>query len=150
MASATRSRGQHLPRGHHPYQEGGILPLLAPFLAQQMGLGKQKGGFFGPIIKPIGDLIKKELKRKTAQRGAGRQKKKKKKRSKYITGSSVLHPQTTLNRLFKQSRPTPHRGVTRHDFWTSSRHGTTSSPPPSEPATLFPGSCHKKAYKGDG
>jgi len=106
--------------GTDPYQ-GGILPALIPFLAQQMGMGQQKGGFLGPIIEPIGDLIKMgiqkkavqrgrgagqqkggflgitELVKKAAQRGRGASHSKKKKRSKYITGSSVLDPQTTLN-----------------------------------------------------
>ena len=36
--------------GTDPYQEGGILPLLASLFSQQMGMGKQKGGFLGPII----------------------------------------------------------------------------------------------------
>ena len=128
--------------GTEPYQEGGILPLLASLFSSQRGMGKQKGGFLGPIIEPIGDLIKMGFQKKAAQRGrgAGRQKggflgpiiepigdlikmgfqkkaaqrgrgasgsKKKKKRSKYITGSSVLDPQTTLNRLFRRAGQRP-------------------------------------------
>ena len=118
--------------GTDPYQEGGILPLLASLFSPQMGMGKQTGGFLGPIIEPIGDLIKMGFQKKAVQRGrgAGRQKggflgitelvkkatqrgrgtsgsKKKKKRSKYITGSSILDPQTTLNRLFRRAGQHP-------------------------------------------
>ena len=80
--------------GTDPYQEGGILPLLASLFSQQRGMGKQKGRFLGPIIEPIGDLIKMGFQKKAAQggRGVSGSKKKKKKRSKYITGSSVLDP----------------------------------------------------------
>jgi len=118
--------------GTDPYQEGGILPLLASLFFPQRGMGKQTGGFLGPIIEPIGDLIKMGFQKKAVQRGrgAGRQKggflgitelvkkaaqrgrgasgsKKKKKRSKYITGSSVLDPQTTLNRMFRRAGQRP-------------------------------------------
>ena len=118
--------------GTDPYQEGGILPLLASLFSSQRGMGKQTGGFLGPIIEPIGDLIKMGFQKKAAQRGrgAGRQKggfwgitelvkkaaqrgrgasgsKKKRKRSKYITGSSVLDPQTTLNRMFRRAGQRP-------------------------------------------
>ena len=71
-------------------------------------MGKQTGGFLGPIIEPIGDLIKMGFQKKAAQRGRGASgSKKKKKRSKYITGSSVLDPQTTLNRLFRRAGQRP-------------------------------------------
>ena len=62
--------------GTDPYQEGGILPLLASLSSQQRGMGQQKGGFLGPIIEPIGDLIKMGIQKKAVQhgRGAGRQK----------------------------------------------------------------------------
>jgi len=93
--------------GTDPYQEGGILPLLASLFSQQMGMGKQKGGSLGPIIEPIGDLIKMGFEKKAAQRGRGASGSKKKKRSKYITGSSVLDPQTTLNRLFRRAGQRP-------------------------------------------
>ena len=117
--------------GTDPYQEGGILPLLASLFSPQVGMGNQTGGFLGPIIEPIGDLIKMGFQKKAAQRGrgAGRQKggflgitelvkkaaqrgrgtsgSKKKKRSKYITGSSILDPQTTLNRLFRRAGQRP-------------------------------------------
>ena len=117
--------------GTDPYQEGGILPLLASLFSQRgRGAGRQKGGFLGPIIEPIGDLIKMGFQKKAAQRGRGaglqkggfwgitelvkkaaqrgrgasgsKKKKKKKKRSKYITGSSIVDPQSTLNRLFRR------------------------------------------------
>ena len=100
--------------GTDPYQEGGILPLLASLFSQQMGMGKQKGGFLGPIIEPTGDLIKMGIQKKAVQRGRGAAQQKggflgitelvkkaaqcgrgasgSKKRSKYITGSSVLNP----------------------------------------------------------
>ena len=94
--------------GTDPYQEGGILPLLASLFFPQRGMGKQTGGFLGPIIEPIGDLIKMGFQKKAAQRGRGASgSKKKKKRSKYITGSSVLDPQTTLNRLFRRAGQRP-------------------------------------------
>ena len=118
--------------GTEPYQEGGILPLLASLFSSQRGMGKQKGGFLGPIFEPIGDLIKMGFQKKAAQRGrgTGRQKggfwgitelvkkaaqrgrgasgsKKKRKRSKYITGSSIADPQTTLNRLFRRAGQRP-------------------------------------------
>ena len=94
--------------GTDPYQEGGILPLLASLFSSQRGMGKQTGGFLGPIIEPIGDLIKMGFQKKAAQRGRGASgSKKKKKRSKYITGSSVLDPQTTLNRLFRRAGQRP-------------------------------------------
>ena len=94
--------------GTDPYQEGGILPLLASLFSPQVGMGKQTGGFLGPIIEPIGDLIKMGFQKKAAQRGRGASgSKKKKKRSKYITGSSVLDPQTTLNRLFRRAGQRP-------------------------------------------
>ena len=92
--------------GTDPYQEGGILPLLASLFSQQMGMGKQKGGFLGPIIEPIGDLIKMGFQKKAAQRGRGASGSKKKKRSKYITGSSILD-QSTLNRLFRRAGQRP-------------------------------------------
>ena len=89
-------------------QTGGILPLLASLFSSQRGMGKQTGGFLGPIIEPIGDLIKMGFQKKAAQRGRGAgSQKKKKKRSKYITGSSVLDPQTTLNRLFRRAGQRP-------------------------------------------
>ena len=118
--------------GTDPYQEGGILPLLASLFSSQRGMGKQKGGFLGPIFEPIGDLIKMGFQKKAAQRGRGaaRQKggfwgitelvkkaaqrgrgasgsKKKRTRSKYITGSSIADPQTTLNRLFRRAGQRP-------------------------------------------
>ena len=117
--------------GTDPYQEGGILPLLASLFSPQMGKGKQTGGFLGPIIEPIGDLIKMgfqkkavqrgrgvgrqkggflgitELVKKAAQRGRGASGSKMKKRSRYITGSSILDPQTTLNRLFRRAGQRP-------------------------------------------
>ena len=95
--------------GTDPYQEGGILPLLASLFSPQMGMGQQTGGFLGPIIEPIGDLIKMGFQKKAVQRGRGASgsKKKKKKRSKYITGSSILDPQTTLNRLFRRAGQRP-------------------------------------------
>ena len=94
--------------GTDPYQEGGILPLLASLFSSQRGMGKQTGGFLGPILEPIGDLIKMGFQKKAAQRGRGvGSQKKKKKRSKYITGSSVLDPQTTLNRLFRRAGQRP-------------------------------------------
>ena len=68
--------------------------------AVQRGRGacQQKGGFLG-----ITELVK-----KAAQRGRGASRsKKKKKRSKYITGSSILDPQTTLNRLFRRAGQRP-------------------------------------------
>ena len=94
--------------GTDPYQEGGILPLLASLFSSQRGMGKQTGGFLGPIIEPIGDLIKMGFQKKAAQRGRGASgSKKKRKRSKYITGSSVLDPQTTLNRMFRRAGQRP-------------------------------------------
>ena len=94
--------------GTDPYQEGGILPLLASLFFPQRGMGKQTGGFLGPIIEPIGDLIKMGFQKKAAQRGRGASgSKKKKKRSKYITGSSIADPQTTLNRLFRRAGQRP-------------------------------------------
>ena len=57
--------------GTDPYQEGGILPLLASLFSQQTGMGKQKGGFLGPIIESIGDLIKMGIQKKAVQRGRG-------------------------------------------------------------------------------
>ena len=123
--------GKTYRAGTDPYQEGGILPLLASLFSQQRGMGKQKGGFLGPIIEPIGDLIKMgfqkkavqrgrgasrqkggflgitELVKKAAQRGRGASRSKKKTRSNYITGSSVLDPQATLNRLFRRAGQRP-------------------------------------------
>ena len=94
--------------GTEPYQEGGILPLLASLFSSQRGMGKQKGGFLGPIIEPIGDLIKMGFQKKAAQRGRGASgSKKKRTRSKYITGSSIADPQTTLNRLFRRAGQRP-------------------------------------------
>ena len=94
--------------GTDPYQEGGILPLLASLFFPQRGMGKQTGGFLGPIIEPIGDLIKMGFQKKAAQWGRGASgSKKKKKRSKYITGSSIADPQTTLNRLFRRAGQRP-------------------------------------------
>ena len=57
--------------GTDPYQEGGILPALILLLAQQMGMGQQKGGFLGPIIEPIGKMIKMGFQKNVAQRGRG-------------------------------------------------------------------------------
>ena len=57
--------------GTDPYQEGGILPLLASLFSPQMGMGKQTGGFLGPSIEPIGDLIKMGFQKKAVQRGRG-------------------------------------------------------------------------------
>ena len=84
--------------------------MLASLFSQQRGMGQQTGGFLGPIIEPTGELIKMGIQKKAVQRGrgaSGSKKKKKTTRSKYITGSSVLDPQTTLNRLFRRAGQRP-------------------------------------------
>ena len=125
--------------GTVPYQEGGILPLLASLFSQQRGMGQQTGGFLGPIIEPTGELIKMGIQKKAVQRGrgaSGSKKKKKTTRSKYNHRLVGIGSSNYLESIVPSSGSTCHWGVTRHDFRIPSRHGIMTSSPSSK--SLFP------------